>query len=73
MKALYISCIETHAHGRHVSSLLCKSDVSILEHSGTSGSLYLNKKNSGEQEKESIMIEKSVPRDHRFYILPSHS
>ena len=58
MRASYIGCIGTHAHGRHVTSLLCLSDVimynCILAYSGTSGNLFKKKekkkKNSGEQE-----------------------
>ena len=59
MRATYIGCIGTHAHFCQVTSLLCLSDVimynCILAYSGTSGSLFLNEKNSGEQEKESII------------------
>ena len=58
MRATYIGCIGTHAHGHQVTSLLCLSDVimcnCILAYSGTSGSLFFKKnkkKNSGEQEK----------------------
>ena len=44
MRAIYIGCIRTHAHGRQVTSLLCLSDViitcGILAYSGTSGSLF---------------------------------
>ena len=43
VRATYIGCIGTHAHGRQVTSLLCLSDVimynCILSYSGTSGSL----------------------------------
>ena len=53
--ATYIGCIGTHAHDRQVMSLLCLSDGirynCILAYSGTSGSLFKIKKNSGEQEK----------------------
>ena len=45
MRAKYIGCIGTHAHGRQMMSLLCQSDVIItcrhLAYSGTSGSLFL--------------------------------
>ena len=56
MRATYIGCIGTHAHGRQVTSLLCLGDLTmyncILAYSGTSGSLFkIIKKNSGEQEK----------------------
>ena len=55
MRATYIGCIGTHAHGRQVTSLLCLSDVimfnCILAYSETSGCLFFFKKNSGEQEK----------------------
>ena len=47
MRAIYIGCIGTHVHGRQVMSLLCLSDVimcnCILEYSGTSGILCLEK------------------------------
>ena len=50
MRATYISCIGTHAHGRQVTPLLCLSDFSmnncILAYTGT-----LKNKNSSEQEK----------------------
>ena len=43
VRATYIGCIGTHAHGRQVTSLLCLSDVimynCIFAYSGTSGSL----------------------------------
>ena len=55
VRATYIGCIGTHAHGCQVTSLLCLSDVIIynctLAYSETSGSLFKNKKNNGEQEK----------------------
>ena len=48
MRATYIGCIGTHAHGRQVTSLLCQSDVIITgrisAYSGTSGSLFLRMK-----------------------------
>ena len=44
MRAKYIGYIGTRAHGRHVTSLLCQSDVIITyrisAYSGTSGSLF---------------------------------
>ena len=44
MRATYIDCIGTHAHGCQVMSLLCLSDIimynCILVYSGTSGSLF---------------------------------
>ena len=48
MCGLFIDCIGTHAHGRHVTSLLCQGDViitcviitcSILAYSGPFGGL----------------------------------
>ena len=45
VRAKYIGCIGTHAHGRQVMSLLCQSEVIITccipAYSGTSGSLFL--------------------------------
>ena len=45
MRAEYIGCIGTHAHGLQVQLLLCQSDVIITcrisAYSGTSGSLFL--------------------------------
>ena len=60
MRALYVGCIGTHAHGRQLTSLLCLSDVimcnCILAYLGTYGSfLILKYKNSVEQERESII------------------
>ena len=44
VRVKYIGCIGTHAHGRQVASLLCKSDVIITyrisAYSGTSGWLF---------------------------------
>ena len=60
MRATYIGCIGTHAHGRQVTSLLCLSDVimfnCILAYSETSGCLFFLKKNSGEQENNLIFV-----------------
>ena len=57
MRANYIGCIGTHAHGRQVTSLLRQSDVNITRgisaYSGTSWSLFLKIK--GDQEKECII------------------
>ena len=60
MRTTYIGCIGTRTHCRQVTSLLCSNDLiirnCILGFSVTYGSSYLNKKkNSGEQEKESII------------------
>ena len=48
MRATYIGCIGTHAQSRQVMSMLCYIDLimwnCILAYSGTSGSLFLNKK-----------------------------
>ena len=52
MRATYIGCIGDHAHGRQMTSLLCeiasKRIQQLLE-------TYFSIKNSGEQEKESIV------------------
>ena len=82
MRATYIGCIGTHAHGSQVTSLLCLSDVImwnwILAYLVTSGSLF-KKKNSGEQLRKRIhylcdgRIEKSVPRIHRLSSLGNQS
>ena len=59
MRAKYTGCIGTHAHDCQVTPLLCLSDViglnCILAYLGTSGRFFKIKKNSGEQEKESII------------------
>ena len=44
VRAKYISCIGTHAHGRQVTSLLCQSDTItclISAYSRSPGSLFL--------------------------------
>ena len=59
MRATYIGCIGTHAHGSQVKSLLCLSDVIVTFkghhhvqlHLSLLRKLILNKKNCGEQEK----------------------
>ena len=55
MRAIYIGCIGTHAHGHQVTSFLCCSGVimwnCILAYSGDLWKLIL----IGEQEKESII------------------
>ena len=51
MRATYIGCIGTHAHGRQVTSLLCLSDVIIFNIQGLLVAYFKIKKNSGEQEK----------------------
>ena len=47
-RATYTGCIGIHAHGRQVTSMLCLSDVirytCILTYSGTSRSVFKNKK-----------------------------
>ena len=77
MRATYIGCIGTHAHCREVTSLLLKDVIMLncnLAYSGTSGRLFSNKKNSGEQEKESIfragLVMPNLGTD--FSILPPH-
>ena len=45
VRAKYIGCMRTHAHGRQVTSLLCQSDIIITccisTYSGISESLFL--------------------------------
>ena len=59
-RASYIGCIGTRAHCRQVTSLLCFSGViirnCILAYSGTSGSLFLNKKTVVSKKKNPLFM-----------------
>ena len=59
MRATYIGCIGTHAHGRQVTSLLCLSDVimynCILAYPGTSGA-YFKLKNTVVSKKNNLLF-----------------
>ena len=64
MRAEYIGCIGTHAHGHQVMSLLCKVTSSCKiasQHIQELLEAYFKiKKNNGEQGR----TKKSVPQDH---------
>ena len=53
MRAKYIGCIRTRAHGGHMTSLLCHSDVTITVFRNFWVPFLLV--SNGEQEKESII------------------
>ena len=58
MRATYIGCIGTHVHGCQVTPLLCSSSCEIASWcvQGLLEAYFkIKKKNSGEQEKESII------------------